>query len=132
MAIYLSRELVLKKLASVFPDRAEAEQARLSLDRYGDRPWHWNQNLVHLAILKASDGKLWRLRELVQMARHDFRDVVFLATRPEAYRRTRELSPLTLRWGLTAKDKKLLSLKPREEAAIRKRDGDQWLAWISS
>ena len=79
--IVFSRELVLKKLAIVFPDEAIAQQAIKALDRYshsGSDPAI--VHVVHIAIIKLSEGKLWQLREAVQTARHDFRDV--LSARP--------------------------------------------------
>jgi hypothetical protein len=50
-----------------------------SLDRYSIRDGEASAEAVHLAILKLCQGKLWRVRELVQEARRDFRDVLYPA-----------------------------------------------------
>src|SRR5204863_744749 len=85
----ISRQLVLKKVAIAFPDALEAEQALRSLDRYSRNPSEPLAVAVHLAIIKRSEGKLWRLRELVQAARRDFRDVLYPAQAPERFERVR-------------------------------------------
>jgi len=126
MPVAISHELVLKKLQDCFPDPAVAKEALKSLERYGDREWHMNQEIVRLAILKLSGGELWRLRDYVQVARADFRDVIFAAQCPEQSRLTKEAYPLLSR-GLSSKQP-----SAAEEAAVRKRDQDQWETWLSS
>jgi hypothetical protein len=119
-----SRNLVLSKLHECFPDPATAQEALQSLDRYGDREWHICKDGVHLAILKLSERKLWRLREFVQIARKDFRDVLVLATRPEQARRTAKVLPLLTR------HQKVKPLSAGEESAIQLRDQAQWGSWL--
>ena len=76
-----SRRLVLKHPGEMFPDPPTAELALEALDRYGQGEYEPAADAVHLAILALSNGKLWRVRELVQVARHDFRDVLYPAQR---------------------------------------------------
>jgi hypothetical protein len=74
-----SRQLVLKHLKEMFPDPAVAQQVLETLDSYGKGGHEPAAEAVHLAILALSNGNLWRVRELVQVARHDFRDVLYPA-----------------------------------------------------
>jgi hypothetical protein len=122
----LSRELVLKKLASIFPEPAIAKQALRSLDKYGKKEFQIKPDLVHLAILKLSGGELWRLRELVRTAQDDFRDVLYPAQSPEYFQMQRA-NPIRY-GGLKAKKK----TSEAKIAAMEKRDHDQWTAWITS
>ena len=123
-----SRELVLKKLAIAFPDSAEAEQALNALDYYGQGPNEPCVNGVHLAIIKLSEGNLWRLRDLVGKARRDFRDVLYPAQAPETFRHLIGHPPSL--WNeLRPKYKKLT---PAKEAARSKREQKQWNDWLTS
>ncbi|HZL36352.1 MAG TPA: hypothetical protein VFC78_13620 [Tepidisphaeraceae bacterium] len=123
----ITRQLVLKKLALAFPVPAIAQQALESLDRYGKRPQDLAPELIHLAIIKVSEGRLWELRELVQKARHDYRDVLILAERPEAIKRLRENPPAF--WGERPRRK---PLTPSKERAMDERDQRQWVEWLTS
>ncbi|MGA2440706.1 MAG: hypothetical protein ABSH08_07095 [Tepidisphaeraceae bacterium] len=125
MTFVPSRELVLKKLESTFPDPVIAEQALRSLDRYNSNKSRRLRDYVHLAILKLSEGELWRLRELVREAKHDPRDVLYPAEAPEYFKWLRS-NPLVY-GGPRPK-----TLSKAKEAAMQKRDRDQWIAWLSS
>jgi len=124
-----SRQLVLKKLAVAFPDPVAARNALVSLDRFGMQPHERDVRVhgVHLAIIELSDGQLWRLRELVKAAKHDYRDVVFPATMPEQFQDLRENPPPM--WGELPRRKALTAAK---RAAMEKRDYKQWMKWIRS
>jgi hypothetical protein len=132
MAYRITRDFVLKKLVAVFPDRSIAQLALKSLDTYGNSEYQPHKEEVHLAILKLCEGRLSRLRELVREAKHDYRDVTYPALTPEYSRVMRELIPDITR-GLTAKERDGLKKKmsPAKEAAIRKRDQEQWIAWVT-
>ena len=131
----VSRQLVLQKLAASFPDRNEAEQALAALDRYGTD----GAEMVHLAIIKLSEGKLWRLRELVQVARQDFRDVLFPAQSPETFREFAKQRPAhegwSWCWGMLPPEspspKKAAALAKKAQA-MQKRDQKQWLDWLAA
>jgi hypothetical protein len=115
----ISRQLVLKKLATAFPEPELAEQALRSLDRLRwahDFPPHY----VHLAIIKLSEGELWRLRELVKRAKKDPRDVIFPAEAPEQMRKLMEKP--RRHWGELPRPK---PPSPAKETAMRKRDQKQ-------
>jgi hypothetical protein len=131
----VSRQLVLQRLAAAFPNGKEAEQALAALDRYGTD----DAEMVHLAIIKLSEGKLWRLRELVQVAREDFRDVLFPAQSPEVFREFAKQRPAhegpSWCWGMLPpkrpSPKKAAAIDKKAEA-MRKRDQKQWLDWLSA
>jgi len=123
----ISRQIVLQKLAIAFPNPSEAAEAQKSLERYGQRPTEVTRDLVHLAIIKLSEGKLWRVRELVRLAKKDPRDVLFPAEAPEQFRRLRDNPPAF--WG-ELRDYKDYS--PAKQAAMNKRDHRQSLDWLTS
>ena len=132
MAI-ISRELVLKKLKIAFPDSDISQQALQSLDRYGENPTEIMADLVHLAIIKSCGGQLWRLRELVEQARRDFRDVLYPAQAPEAHLKVglsdpRRFAPLPRKKPSASKQIKFET----ERIAMEKRDHAQWVQWLSS
>lgn len=112
--LVISRQLVLKKLAMVFPDSIQAKEALDVLDRYGKSCSEPNADLVHLAIIKLSGGELWRLRELVQKARKDFRDVVYLAQMPE---QCAAIDKKSLSWGKLPGEKEFGDQASRHAAA---------------
>jgi hypothetical protein len=70
-----SRLLVLKKLRDCFPGDAEAAEALLLLDAYGDN----DRDRVQLALLRLSGGDMRRLRTLLDDARRDYRDTLAAA-----------------------------------------------------
>jgi hypothetical protein len=133
----LSRQFVLKKLAAAFPDAADAEQALASLDRYQAEAVEGTAT-VHLAIIKLSEGKLWKLRELVQTARADFRDVLFQAQSPEYFRqiakKPRAHEGWSWCWGMLPPKRpspKKAAAMAKKVGAMHKRDQKQWLEWLS-
>lgn len=113
MAAEPSRELVLKKLRASFGSAERAAEALVSLDRYGIEAWHRERERVQLAILKQCDGDLGRLRKLVELASSDYRDVLVGAEYPEQF-----AAPF--------------NTPPAEMAIIRKRDREQYEAWLRS
>jgi hypothetical protein len=123
----IDRQLVLRKLAIAFPIAAEREQALKSLDRYGTSENEPSKEGVQLAVIKLSEGQLWRLRELVRQARHDFRDVLYVAQAPEKFRHLKENPPPL--WGEHPQRK---PLSRQKEDAMAKRDIQQWLKWLST
>jgi hypothetical protein len=82
-----SRDMVLRKLRQTFP--AEQVDAALhSIDAYGSLPHHGSEReRVQLAAIRLSEGKVERLRELMQVAAIDFRDLLLDAE----YRRESDL-----------------------------------------
>src|SRR3954471_5962339 len=107
------RDLVLKKLRDCFPNSRAAAEALAILDSYGTQPWHSERERVQLAILKQSNGDLVRLRQLVGLADRDYRDALVGAEYLEEFQASSKASP-------------------QEMAAIRKRDREQYEAWLRS
>jgi hypothetical protein len=108
-----SRDLVLKKLGECFPDPQVAAEALAILDSYGTKSWHRERERVQLAILMQSEGKLERLRQLAGLADKDFRDALVGAEYPEELQASSNTSP-------------------QEMSEIRKRDREQYEAWLLS
>ena len=54
-------------------------QAKAILDRYGRNPDERDRAVVQMAILKLSEGDLEKLRDLVEVARQNYRDVLHWA-----------------------------------------------------
>jgi hypothetical protein len=108
-----SRHLVLKKLRDCFPDPAKAEEALSILDSYGTETWHRERDRVQLSLLKISDGDIQKLQLCTRGALSDYRDALVPAEYPEE-------------WQASSKT------PPAEMAAIRKRDREQYEAWLGS
>jgi hypothetical protein len=91
------RENLVLRLQQAFADPEVAKAALASLDGYKG---HGGDGLK-LAAIKASGGQLWKLRELLQVAKKDFRDVYLEANSPDEARRLRDerRADPTLLWG---------------------------------
>jgi hypothetical protein len=107
-----TRKLVLKKLTDCFPDSASATQALSVLDSYtGDSAE--GQARIQLAILKQCEGQLARVRQLLNLANTDYRDLLVGAEYPEEFQAS--------------------SKTPAGEMeAIRRNDRAQYEAWLES
>lgn len=70
-----TRDLVVEKVRSTFPHLNPA-QILVILDEYGSESYERERERVHLAVLFASKRDLRTLRELVDLARTDYRDVL--------------------------------------------------------
>ena len=75
-----SRADVLAAVRSAFPEGMVARVVSL-LDAYGTQPYE--RDRVHLAILALSHGNEEKLREYIEVAKRDYRDVLFWAEYPE-------------------------------------------------
>src|SRR5262245_41264460 len=106
-----SSDLVLKKLGDCFPVSNDAIEARAILETYGAESWHREKWRLSLAALKMSEGNLEKLREAVEFAKKDYRDVLAAAEYPEELRMAED---------------------PKDIAAIRARDRAQYEAWLNS
>ncbi len=73
-----TREDVLAAVGQQFPDRDAATVLAL-LDRYGTRRSEPERERVQLAILKLSGGDIEKLRHDLDVARQDYRDVLYWA-----------------------------------------------------
>lgn len=80
-----TRELVLTKVREIFPSPLY-DEAVTTLDMYQDELSPWGLERVQLAVLKLSGGKIDRLRDLMDAAVGDPRDVIAPAEYPNFYR----------------------------------------------
>jgi hypothetical protein len=85
------------------------------LAEYGTEAWHRFRPDVQLAALKLADGSMDRLRIGIEIARRDFRDVLFPAKFPGAKKA----------FGY------LLALSTEEQRRIRDRDRQQFEEWLA-
>ena len=76
-----SRQSVLAKVEQVFPEEDPANVLAI-LDAYGTGPYERERERVQLAILKLSGGDVNKLRNLVDLAKKDYRDVITAAEYP--------------------------------------------------
>lgn len=93
---------------------ADRDAAAAALERYGHAPHEREPVRVRVAALKLSQGDLGRLREAIDRARRDYRDVLAWAEYPE------ELERPTWR------------LPPEEVQGIRARDLAQYRDWLAA
>jgi hypothetical protein len=63
-----------------------SQEAFSILSEYGTDDWHKEPARVRLAALKLAAGDLGRLRNAIDTARSDYRDVLALAEYPEYFR----------------------------------------------
>jgi len=113
MSFEHSRELVLKKLRDCFPDPAKANEALAILESYGTESWHVGKDRVRLGLLKISVGDIEMLRSYTRGAQSDYRNALLTAEYPEECQASSKTPPAEL-------------------AAIRKRDREQYEAWLRS
>jgi hypothetical protein len=110
------REKVLEKVVHYWPD-VDPQEIMEVLDEYGLKSSERGRTRVQLAILKLSEGRRERLPELVRMAKLDYRDVLAFAEYPEE-----------MRTGFV----KMRQLPAEEQAAIRRRDREQYEQWLTT
>ena len=101
---------VEKKIDKLFPER-KGEVAAL-LSEYGTEEYEREPERVRLAVLKISNGDLYKLKESIRAAKVDYRDVLAWAEYPEEMRSTAQ-KPTT-----------------KEIERIRRRDRMQYEAWL--
>jgi hypothetical protein len=77
-----TREDVLAAVGEQFPDHDAATVLAL-LDRYGTRRPEPERERVQLAVLKLSGGDIEKLRHNLEVARQDYRDVLYWAEYPD-------------------------------------------------
>lgn len=106
--------LLPQVFSKLFPDAATRAQATKLLSAYGRESFHREVERVHLGILKLSGADLPAIERWTQLACDDFRDLLIEAE----YR---------LSFG---KDR-LKAANPREYEALKKKEREQYDAWIA-
>jgi len=77
-----TREDVISAIERVFPNKMVAEVLEL-LDAYGVQSYERERERVHFAMVTLSEGDETKLRYLIEVAKRDYRDVLFWADCPE-------------------------------------------------
>ena len=111
---FFRRDVVDRKIASLFSDTERSEAVRLLSS---DLPITFGVERLQLALLKLSDGNLAELRRLVELVTSDaaqFTHVIGQAEWPEAERMGDEY----------------VKLLPEEQEPIFRRDLRQYLRWV--
>lgn len=103
-----SRGDVVAAVQTTFPEGDSAHVLEL-LDAYGVEPYERERERVQLAILKLSEGSEEKLRELVAVAKRDYRDVLLWAEYPAEARldtpaKRREMRNLFEKFGIKPPD----------------------------
>jgi hypothetical protein len=107
---YACELIFARKLSSMFPGKEEQVQ-RIFSD-CGREEHEEISSRVKLAVLKLSGGDIEKVREYVQTAVKDYRDVLAWAEYPEQMR------------------VKSWELSPEENREIQARDLDQYESWL--
>jgi len=77
-----TREHVIAAVQRAFPSKLVTEVLKL-LDAYGVQPYERERERVQVAIVALSEGDEAKLRYLIDVAKSDYRDVLFWADCPE-------------------------------------------------
>jgi hypothetical protein len=77
-----TREDVIAAVQRAFPNRLVTEVLEL-LDAYGVQSYERERERVQVAIVTLSEGDEAKLRYLIDVAKSDYRDVLFWADSPE-------------------------------------------------
>lgn len=107
------KEALEKKIHQLSP--GDPQQIVQQLSTYGTEQHEREPERVRLAILKLCAEDVHRLDDLVEAAKRDYRDVIAWAEYPEE-----------IKAGYLAVSK----LSPEEQAALRKRDREQYVKWL--
>ncbi|MFZ5569721.1 MAG: hypothetical protein ACOZF0_04925 [Thermodesulfobacteriota bacterium] len=82
MPEYNEKQILLKKVADLFPDPQQQEQAHAVLSEYGKEASDLEPDRVRLAILKLAGADLECLKETTVSAKRDYRDILAWAEYP--------------------------------------------------
>ena len=106
--------VLVRKLATMFPDPAVRERVEDELQRYGLEEHERETPRVRLAILKVAGTGIEQIREWTDIAKRDYRDVLAAAEYPN------QLTTAT--W----------SLPSSERSRIAAKDAEQYRNWIEA
>jgi hypothetical protein len=76
------RDDVISVIKRTFPDKSVGDVLRL-LDAYGVQAYERERERVQVALVTLSEGDEAKLRYLIDVAKRDYRDVLFWADCPE-------------------------------------------------
>ncbi len=114
-----TREVVLRKLGTYWPD--EVDELLRQLDALRElSPSEEGLARIQLAVIKLSRGNRDELKQNIEAARRDYRDVLAYAEYPKQTKAA-HLNHFNL-----------TKAEQIESKAIRKSDREQYLAWLNS
>ena len=76
------KELVQKKLVSLFPDKNSRERVSNILMNYGLENYEREPNRVRLAVLKLGGTDISEIEKMIKCSKEDFRDILSWAEYP--------------------------------------------------
>ena len=99
-----SRAGVVAAVRASFPG-ADPDAILAVLDEYGVEPYQRERDRVQLAIVNLSEGDEAKLRYFVEVAKQDYRDVLFWSDNPEEAKldtaeKTRRVREMLVKFGL--------------------------------
>ena len=98
-----SRACVVAAVRATFP-RADPDAILAVLDEYGVEAYQRERDRVQLAIVNLTAGDEAKLRYFVEVAKQDYRDVLFWSDNPEEAKLTpekrRRLREMLVKFGL--------------------------------
>lgn len=109
-----NEDLVLVKIKQCFPNQ-ELEAVMAILALYGKESYERETQRVQVAVLKLSDGNLEKLRENIEAAKDDYRDILASAEYHEQMSRDT--------WKMSDKE---------EVKRIQETDRLQYLNWLNT
>ena len=108
------RDLVLTKIKETCPQE-NSEDVLAALDLYGEETYERERERVQLAILKLSHGSMDELLSNVEVAKHDYRDILAGAEYPHEIARSAD---------------EMQRMPGHEAQSIRDKDRQQYLEWL--
>ena len=98
-----SRARVVAAVRTSFP-HADPDSILALLDEYGVEPYRRERGRVQLAVVTLSGGDEAKLRYFLEVAKRDYRDVLFWSDNPEEAKLTpekrRRLREMLVKFGL--------------------------------
>jgi len=107
------RKILDEKIKLYFPEIRDQNIVLNELKNYGIEEYELEVDRVHLAIIKCADGNINKIGEFVEIAKHDYRDIIARSEYPNQFEN-----------GFTD-DKDLIKI-------LEKKDKKQFYEWIKN
>jgi len=82
MKQYDEKDILLRKIYLLFPDKKDRDEVVDVLNKYGKENHEQEPDRVRLAILKISDNTIKSIKQNTHFAKQDFRDTLVAAEYP--------------------------------------------------
>ena len=106
------KDIFARKMSTIFPNLEVREQAKRELIRYGKEKPERESYRIYIAILKVAGPSLEDIRQWVNIAKQDYRDVLASAEYPNQI------------------NQKVWELSEDEQQKIENIDTEQYRKWI--